>query len=91
MENKYRYTKTTVSVINYHFIFHSRYRRKIFLNYLQTQSMSKIMHLIKVYIGRFLRKEFKQLSQMTNLWTRNYFCSSAGDLCSEIIIKYTEN
>lgn len=31
MENKYKTTKTTVSLINYHFIFCPRYRRKIFL------------------------------------------------------------
>ena len=31
MENKYRKTQTTVSLINYHFIFCPRYRRKIFL------------------------------------------------------------
>lgn len=32
MENKYRRTKTTVSLINYHFVFCPRYRRKIFDN-----------------------------------------------------------
>jgi len=32
MDNKYRRTKTTVSLINYHFIFCPRYRRKIFLD-----------------------------------------------------------
>ena len=31
MENNYRHTTTTVSSINYHFIFCPRYRRKIFL------------------------------------------------------------
>lgn len=31
MENKYKHTKTTISLINYHFIFCPRYRRKIFL------------------------------------------------------------
>lgn len=31
MENKYKHTKTTVSLINYHFVFCPRYRRKIFL------------------------------------------------------------
>ena len=31
MKNKYRITQTTVSLINYHFIFCPRYRRKIFL------------------------------------------------------------
>lgn len=28
--NKYKHTKTTVSLINYHFVFCPRYRRKIF-------------------------------------------------------------
>lgn len=31
MENNYIYTKNTISFIRYHFIFTSRYRRKIFL------------------------------------------------------------
>lgn len=30
MKNEYKHTKTTVSLINYHFVFCSRYRRKIF-------------------------------------------------------------
>lgn len=30
MDNKYKYTKTTVSLINYHLVFCPRYRRKIF-------------------------------------------------------------
>lgn len=31
MKNKYRHTNTTISLINYHFVFCPRYRRKIFL------------------------------------------------------------
>ncbi len=31
MNNEYRYTNTTVSMVNYHFVFCPRYRRKIFL------------------------------------------------------------
>jgi putative transposase len=31
MENKYRHSNTSVSLINYHFVFCPRYRRKIFL------------------------------------------------------------
>lgn len=31
MDNEYRRTKTTVSMLNYHFVFCPRYRRKIFL------------------------------------------------------------
>lgn len=30
MKNKYKHTKTTVSLIPYHFVFCTRYRRKIF-------------------------------------------------------------
>ena len=30
MKNEFKYTKTTVSLINYHFVFCPRYRRKIF-------------------------------------------------------------
>ena len=30
MKNEYKHTKTTVSMINYHFVFCPRYRRKIF-------------------------------------------------------------
>ena len=30
MENKYRRNKTAVSLINYHFVFCPRYRRRIF-------------------------------------------------------------
>lgn len=32
MDNEYRRSKTTVSLVNYHFVFCPRYRRKIFLN-----------------------------------------------------------
>lgn len=32
MKQEYRRTKTTVSLINYHFVFCPRYRRKIFLD-----------------------------------------------------------
>lgn len=31
MKNTYKYTNTTVSLINYHFVFCPRYRRKIFM------------------------------------------------------------
>jgi len=127
-EIKYRCTKTTVSMINYHFVFCPRYRRKIFLIYgLETRfkelakikckeldieiiaiecdkdyvhmflncppklSPSIIMRYIKVYTGKILREEFSQLRQMPNLWTRNYFVSTAYNVCNETIKKYIEN
>lgn len=128
MENNYRKTKTTVSLINYHFVFCPRYRRKIFLipnvedrfkylvkyiceeldikiiaiecdkdhthmflNCLPTLSPKDIMQKIKGVTSRVLRDEFKELNKMPSLWTRSYFVSTAGNVCSETIKKYVEN
>ncbi len=125
--DKYRHTMTTVSLINYHFVFCPRYRRKIFLienveqrfkelvsikckeldidilkiecdkdhthiflNCLPTLSPNKIMQEIKGYTSKALIQEFKQLSRMQSLWTRNYFVSTAVDVCDETIKKYVE-
>lgn len=128
MENKYRRTNTTVSLINYHFVFCPRYRRKIFndaqvekrfkeiikdicnemdieiiaiecdkdhthifLNCLPTLSPSDITQKMKGVSSKILRSEFNQLSKMPSLWTRSYFVSTAGNVCSETIKKYVEN
>lgn len=128
MENKYRKTKTTISLINYHFIFCPRYRRKIFdipkvedrfkdlvnsiceemeieiiaiecdkdhthmfLNCLPSMSPADIMQQIKGYTSKILREEFKELSKMPSLWTRSYFVSTAGNVCSETIKRYVES
>jgi len=128
MENKYRTTKTTVSLINYHFVFCPRYRRKIFnipniedrfkfmvkhtckemkieiiaiecdkdhthmfLNCPPTLSSADIMQKIKGVTSRVLRDEFEELKKMPSLWTRSYFVSTAGNVCSETIKKYVES
>ena len=128
MKNKYRKTKTTVSLINYHFIFCPRYRRKIFdipnvenrfkylvnyiceemeieiidiecdrdhthmfLNCLPTLAPSDIMQKIKGITSRILRDEFVELRKMPSLWTRSYFVSTTGNVCSETIKKYVES
>jgi len=127
MKNNYKYTNTTVSLINYHFVFCPRYRRKIFLipnvekrfkelvnlkckelnieiiviecdkdhsymflNCLPALSPSDIMQQIKKYTSKILREEFSELSKMPSLWTRNYFVSTAKNVCSETIRKYVE-
>ncbi len=125
-KNNDRHTKTTVSMINYHFVFCPRYRRKIysrleerfkelvhlkceemaieviaiecdkdhthmFLNCPPSLSPSDIMKYIKGYTGKILREELKELNKMPSLWTRSYFCSTAGNVSSETIKKYIEN
>ena len=128
MNNEYRTTKTTVSLINYHFVFCPRYRRKIFnipnvedrfkhlvnyiceemeieiiaiecdkdhthmfLNCLPTMSPADVMQKIKGVTSRVLRDEFPELRKMPSLWTRSYFVSTAGNVCSETIKRYVEN
>lgn len=127
MKNDYRHTNTTVSLINYHFVFCPRYRRKIFLipkveerfkelvnikckemdieiiaiecdkdhthlflDCLPALSPSDIMQKIKGYTSKILREEFYELSKMPSLWTRNFFVSTAGNVCSETIKRYVE-
>ena len=128
MENIYRKTKTTVSLINYHFVFCPRYRRKIFLiqnveqrfkeivkevcnemdieiiaiecdrdhthiflNCPPILSPAGVMQKIKGVSSKLLREEFKEFSKMPSLWTRSYFVSTAGNVCSETIKKYVES
>ncbi|OWZ85005.1 IS200/IS605 family transposase [Natranaerobius trueperi] len=44
MKQEYRRTKTIVSLINYHFVFCPRYRRKIFSNPKVEQRFKEIVH-----------------------------------------------
>ena len=124
---EYKHTKTTVSMINYHFIFCPRYRRKVFdipgvedrfkelvreackkkdidilamechhdhvhmfVNALPKYSPADIMNCVKGATSRKLRDEFQVLSRMPNMWTRSYFCSTAGEVSSETIRRYVE-
>lgn len=63
----------------------------MFLNCLPTSGPSDIMRQIKGYTSKILREEFPVLSKMPSLWTRSYFVSTAGNVCSETIKKYVEN
>lgn len=40
--------------------------------------------------SRILRQEFPYLMRMPSLWTRSYFCSTAGHVASETIRQYIE-
>lgn len=124
MKQEYRHTQTTVSLINYHFVFCPRYRRKVlvkdveqrfkdilseiceendfnivalevmpdhvhvFLNALPSISPSDIMAKVKGVTSRRLRQEFKHLQHLPSLWTRSFFCSTAGNVSSETIARY---
>ena len=63
----------------------------MFLNCPPTLSPSDIMQKLKGYTSKILREEFFELRKMPSLWTRSYFVSTAGNVCSETIKKYIEN
>ena len=63
----------------------------MFLNCLPTMSPAYVMQKIKGVTSRVLRDEFPELRKMPSLWTRSYFVSTAGNVCSETIKRYVEN
>lgn len=127
MKREYKVTKTTTSLIKYHFVFCPKYRRKIFLihgveermkeltkeqcekdqieilemkcdvdhvylyvrAYPQT-TITRIMGGIREYTSKILRKEFKELSKMSSLWTRSYFVSTEDFISLDTIKWYVE-
>ena len=127
MGQKYRHKNTSVSLINYHFVWCPRRRKKVlkgmierrlkeliyqacedidvsvvalevmpdhvhaFLNCPPTIAPYKVMHKVKGYTARYLRQEFSELMKMPSMWTRSYFCSTAGNVSSETIKKYIAN
>ena len=46
MDNEYRHSKTTVSLLNYHFVFCPRYRRKLFVNSEVDARFKSLVHSI---------------------------------------------
>ena len=60
----------------------------IFLNALPSISPSDIMAKVKGVTSRKLRQEFKTLCHLPSLWTRSFFCSTAGNVSSETITRY---
>ena len=60
----------------------------LFVNVPPTVSPHEVMKTVKGVTSRTLRKEFAQLSKMPNLWTRSYFCSTAGNVSSETVEWY---
>ena len=63
----------------------------LFIEALPQWSPSLIMQKIKGGTGYILRHEFEELSRMPNLWTRSFFCSTAGDVSADTIKMYVES
>lgn len=64
----------------------------LFLNSPPTMAPSDIMFKIKGRSAHQLRKEFPDpLMKMPSMWTRSYFCSTAGNVSSSTIERYIAN
>ena len=124
MARKYSHGNTSVTLINYHFVWCPRRRRKVligaverrlkeliyesvksldvkivalevmpdhvhaFLNCPPTIAPYQVIHKVKGYTARYLRQEFIELTKLPSMWTRSYFCSTAGNVSSETIKRY---
>ena len=62
----------------------------LFLSATPELSPVQIMHRLKGYTARVLRKEFPVLMRLPSMWTRSYFVSTAGNVSSETIRRYIE-
>jgi len=51
---------------------------------------NQIMHRIKGYTARVLRREFPSLRKLPSMWTRAYFVSTVGKVSAETVRKYIE-
>lgn len=49
------------------------------------------IHIIVYNTIMVLRNKLPVLKKIPSLWTRSYFVSTAGNVCSEAIKKYVEN
>jgi putative transposase len=123
----YRHSNTTVSLINFHFVWCPKRRRKVltgpverdlrrqlaeqsrgldceivaleimpdhvhlFLNCPPSLAPNEIMHQLKGSTSRALRLKYAHLERMDSLWTRSYFCSTAGNVSAETVRHYIEN
>jgi putative transposase len=127
MLNKYRHKTTSVTLINYHFVWIPKRRKKIlvgdiakqleallyektkeldceivaleimedhvhlFISCPPTLAPDQIMFRLKGYTSRILRQEFPHLLKLPSMWTRSYFCSTAGNASAQTIKQYIAN
>ncbi len=124
MDTTYQHNRTSVTLLNDHFVWIPARRRKVlvgavaerlqaliyevvaelgcavialevmpdhihlFLSATPTLAPDQIMFRIKGRTSRVLRQEFPHLLTMPSMWTRSYFCSTAGQVASETIRQY---
>ena len=121
-----QHKNTSVYLLNYHFVFCPKRRRKVLVGEMRERliellnlkaqelewnvialevmpdhvhlfigvdpdvSPTQVMHRLKGFTSRVLRKEFPHLLKLPSLWTRSYFVSTAGNVSSQKIEHYIQ-
>ena len=62
----------------------------LFVNVPPTISAADVVRIVKTNTSRVLIREFFASNKTTQLWTRSYFASTAGEVSSETIKRYVE-
>jgi putative transposase len=62
----------------------------LFVSATPQSAPNQIVARFKGKTSRILRQEFPFLRRMPSLWTRSYFCSTAGHVASDTIRRYIE-
>jgi len=63
----------------------------LFCSFPPTIAPYQIMHRLKGYTAHMLRREFTELNtRLPNLWTRAYYCGTAGNVSAQTIQWYIE-
>jgi putative transposase len=60
----------------------------LFVSTPPTLAPHQLVGRLKGRSSRLLRQEFPQLLRLPSLWTRSYFCSTAGNVNSQTIQRY---
>ena len=60
----------------------------VLVNCPPTLAPHQIVHRIKGYTARHLRREFKHLQTLPSMWTRSYFVSTAETVSEKTIEQY---
>ncbi len=92
--NIYRRERTSVTLINSHFVWIPVRRKKILVGDIAKrleELIYQIMFRLKGYSSRVLRKEYPHFLKLPSLWTRSYFCGPGGNVSSDTIKRYIAN
>ncbi|MEM9922868.1 MAG: transposase [Cyanobacteria bacterium P01_D01_bin.50] len=86
--DEYRHEGNAVSLLNYHFVFIPKRRKKVLVGDIAFRLQEVITELCNEPKNRWKIKEFPELLKLPTLWTPSYFVSTAGNISTEQVKRY---